>query len=167
MTRRHVVLAILAHVDAGKTTLGERILYRTGAVRTLGSVDRGDTHLDADAEERARGITIYAPEARFSCENTDFTLIDTPGHADFAAETVRALAVTDCAVLVVSAPAGVQGHTRTLSRILASLGVPTVVFVNKTDLPCPAREETLAALGELGHALDFSDFAAAVSRGSL
>ncbi|MDY3071816.1 MAG: translation factor GTPase family protein [Eubacteriales bacterium] len=166
MTRRHVVLAILAHVDAGKTTLGERILYRTGAVRTLGSVDRGDTHLDADAEERARGITIYATEARFSCENTDFTLIDTPGHADFAAETVRALAVTDCAVLVVSAPAGVQGHTRTLSRILASLGVPTVVFVNKTDLPCPAREETLAALGELGNALDFSDFAAAVSRGS-
>lgn len=165
MIQKRIAFAILAHVDAGKTTLGEWLLYRTRAVRTLGSVDRGDTHLDADAEERARGITIESSEARFSCGETDFTLIDTPGHVDFSAETVRALAVTDCAVLVVSAPAGVQGHTRALARTLETLGIPTIVFVNKTDLPCPSRAETLAALSALGAPVDFTGFATAVSQG--
>ncbi len=162
---KKIVMAILAHVDAGKTTLGEYMLYRTRAIRTRGSVDAGDTHLDVDEEERARGITIYSSEAHFSCGDTEFALIDTPGHADFTPEAVRALAAADCAVLVVAAPAGVQGHTRSLARILERLGIPTVIFANKTDLPFGGREELLAELCELGTAVDFTGFASEVSRG--
>ena len=158
MTKKHIALAVLAHVDAGKTTLGEYMLWCAGAVRSRGSVDRGDTHLDTDDEERARGITIYASQAQFSFGDTDFTLLDTPGHADFTPEAVRMLAVTDCAVLVVSAPAGVQGHTRRLSRLLEGLRIPTVLFVNKCDLPCPPRDDILTALRELGNAADFTGF---------
>ena len=159
MTRKHIALAILAHVDAGKTTLGEYMLWRTGAVRGRGSVDRGDTHLDTDDEERARGITIYASQARFSFGNTDFTLIDTPGHADFTPEAVRMLAAADCAVLVVSAPAGVQGHTRRLARLLETLRIPTAVFVNKCDLPSPPKAALLTELAELGPTAEFTGFA--------
>ena len=163
MTRKHIALAILAHVDAGKTTLGEYMLSSTGAVRSRGSVDRGDTHLDTDDEERARGITIYASQARFSFGNTDFTLIDTPGHTDFTPEAVRMLSVADCAVLVVSAPAGVQGHTRRLARLLETLRIPTAIFVNKCDLPSPSKGALLAQLAELGPTADFTGFPGTVA----
>ncbi|MGI6336059.1 MAG: GTP-binding protein [Eubacteriales bacterium] len=157
---RHLTLAVLAHVDAGKTTLCEQLLYRTHTLRAAGRVDRGTAFLDSDTEERARGITIYASSARFVYGDTEFTLLDTPGHADFSSEMARALLATDCAVVVISAPAGVQGHTRAIWALLERLEIPTFFFVNKTDLPYAGLDAVLDELRTLGGVgvTDFSDF---------
>ena len=133
--KRKLVVGILAHVDAGKTTLSEAFLYAAGKLRKRGRVDHGDAFLDTDEVERERGITIYSKEARFEIGDTEIILADTPGHVDFSAETERVLQVLDCAVLIVSATDGVQAHTRTLAKLLDKYGVPTFIFVNKTDLP--------------------------------
>lgn len=131
---KHLCVGILAHVDAGKTTLSEAMLYRSGALRKLGRVDHRDAFLDTDTIERERGITIFSKQAEFSLENLDVTLLDTPGHVDFSAEAERTLRVLDCAILVISGTDGVQGHTRTLWRLLERYEVPTFLFVNKMDL---------------------------------
>ena len=142
--KRRLVLGIFAQVDAGKTTLSEALLYKTGALRTLGRVDRGDTHLDTHELERARGITIFSKQARFETEHLAVTLLDTPGHADFAPEAERVMPVIDCALLLVSGTDGVQGHTLTLWRLLQHYGVPVVLFFNKMDLPGADRAALLA-----------------------
>ena len=126
-------LGILAHVDAGKTSLTERLLFDTGAIARLGSVDAGDTRTDRGDLERARGITIRSAVAPFRLGALRVNLIDTPGHADFAAEVERALGVLDGAVLVLSAVEGVQARTRVLLRALRALALPTLIFVNKID----------------------------------
>ncbi len=141
-----MVVGILAHVDAGKTTLSEALLYAAGARRTLGRVDHGDAFLDTDALERERGITIYGKTALFSAGGVDFTLVDTPGHVDFAAEMERTLPVLDCAILVISGTDGVQSHTRMLLRLLERYRVPAFVFVNKLDLAGADRGALLAQL---------------------
>ena len=126
-------IGILAHVDAGKTTLSEQILYRCGAVRSLGRVDRGDTVLDHDPTERKRGITIFSDQAEFTYGTSEITLVDTPGHADFSPEMERVLSVLDCAVVVVSCVEGVQAHTELIWKLLETYHVPAFIFLNKTD----------------------------------
>ena len=158
-TRKQIVLGILAHVDSGKTTLSEAMLYRAGVTRRLGRVDHKDAFLDTDALEKARGITIFSNQALLTAGDTDITLLDTPGHVDFSTETERTLQVLDYAVLVVSGTDGVQSHTETLWRLLRRYHVPTVVFVNKMDLPGMERQELLAQLNRrLGEG--FVDFGA-------
>ena len=132
---KKLAVGILAHVDAGKTTLAEGILYKTGQIRKAGRVDHKDAFLDTDALEKARGITIFSKQALLTAGDTDITLLDTPGHVDFSTETERTLQVLDYAVLVVSGTDGVQSHTETLWRLLRRYHVPTFVFVNKMDLP--------------------------------
>ena len=144
--RKQLVVGILAHVDSGKTTLSEAMLYRAGAIRKLGRVDHKDAFLDTDALEKARGITIFSKQALLSAGNTDFTLLDTPGHVDFSTETERTLQVLDYAVLVISGTDGVQSHTETLWRLLRRYRIPTFVFVNKMDLPGPGKEALLEQL---------------------
>ncbi len=148
---KNLVMGILAHVDAGKTTLSEALLYQSGAIRRLGRVDHRDAFLDTDAMERERGITIFSKQAGFSLGDMNVTLLDTPGHADFSAEAERVLQVLDCAVLVISGSDGIQAHTRTLWQLLERYAVPTFLFVNKMDL-AGADRETL--LGELKTRLD-------------
>jgi len=152
MPTRTLNLGILAHVDAGKTTLTERLLYETGATRHLGRVDHGDTTTDADVLERRRGITIRTAVATMTLPSpagpVKVNLIDTPGHSDFVAEVERALAVLDGAVLVVSAVEGVQAQTRVLIRILQRLGLPFLVFANKTDRAGASLDRTLESLRE-------------------
>ena len=143
---RQLVLGILAHVDAGKTTLSEAMLYHTGAIRKLGRVDHKDTFLDTHALERSRGITIYSKQAQLALANTQFTLLDTPGHIDFSAETERALQVLDYAVLLISGTDGVQSHTETLWQLLRRYHVPTFAFINKMDLADSTPEELMARL---------------------
>jgi ribosomal protection tetracycline resistance protein len=126
-------LGILAHVDAGRTSLTERLLHSVGITDEIGSVDAGSTHTDTLALERRRGITIKAAVVSFPVDDVTVNLIDTPGHPDFIAEVERALGVLDGAVLVVSALEGVQAQTRVLMRTLRRLRIPTLVFVNKTD----------------------------------
>ena len=133
--RRSLCVGLLAHVDAGKTTLSEAMLYLAGALRKLGRVDHADAYLDTDAQERERGITIFSKQARLSWDGCDVTLLDTPGHVDFSGETERTLSVLDCAVLLVSGTDGVQSHTRTLWQLLERYQVPVFLFVNKMDLP--------------------------------
>jgi len=158
-TRKQIVLGILAHVDSGKTTLSEAMLYRAGVTRRLGRVDHKDTFLDTDALEKARGITIFSKQALLTAGDTDITLLDTPGHVDFSTETERTLQVLDYAVLVVSGTDGVQSHTETLWLLLRRYHVPTFVFVNKMDLPGMERQELLAQLNRrLGEG--FVDFGA-------
>ena len=138
---KRLVIGLLAHVDSGKTTLAEGLLYRAGVLRKLGRVDHKDAFLDTDAQERARGITIFSKQAMLTlpalpdAEETTLTLLDTPGHVDFSAEAERALQVLDYAVLVISGTDGVQAHTETLWKLLARYRVPTFIFVNKMDLP--------------------------------
>ena len=158
-TQKQIVLGILAHVDSGKTTLSEAMLYRAGAIRKLGRVDHGDAFLDTDSLEKARGITIFSKQALLTAGNTAITLLDTPGHVDFSTETERTLQVLDYAVLVVSGTDGVQSHTETLWRLLRRYHVPTFVFVNKMDLPGMTREQLLS---QLNHRLGegFVDFGA-------
>ena len=158
-TRKQIVLGILAHVDSGKTTLSEAMLYRAGVTRRLGRVDHKDAFLDTDALEKACGITIFSKQALLTAGDTDITLLDTPGHVDFSTETERTLQVLDYAVLVVSGTDGVQSHTETLWRLLRRYHVPTFVFVNKMDLPGMERQELLAQLNRrLGEG--FVDFGA-------
>lgn len=139
--KKKLTIGILAHVDAGKTTLSEALLYASGRIRTLGRVDHKNTYLDSNVIERERGITIFSKQARFSSENCDFILLDTPGHVDFSAETERTLALLDYAVLVISASDGVQNHTRTLWQLLEHYGVPTFIFVNKCDIAIRLKED--------------------------
>ena len=143
---RRICIGILAHVDAGKTTLSEAILYKTGSIRALGRVDHRDAFLDTDQLERQRGITIYAKQAVFPLEEQEATLLDTPGHVDFSAEMERTLQVLDCAILVISGTDGVQAHTRTLWRLLERHRLPVFLFVNKMDLPGTDRDALLSAL---------------------
>ena len=155
---RELVIGILAHVDAGKTTLSEAILYSTGTIRSLGRVDHRDAFLDTEELERERGITIYSKQAVFQLGKREVTLLDTPGHVDFSAEMERVLQALDCAVLVVSGAGGVQAHTLTLWRLLEKRGVPVFLFVNKMDLAGTDRaallEDLRARLGE--NCIDFS-----------
>ena len=143
---RHLTIGILAHVDAGKTTLSEALLYTAGAIRKQGRVDHGDAFLDTDLQEKQRGITIYSKQAVFRSGDTEITLLDTPGHVDFSAETERTLQVLDAAVLVVSGADGVQSHTRTLWNLLRTYRVPVFVFVNKMDQPGVKKERVMEQL---------------------
>ncbi len=136
-----MVLGILAHVDAGKTTLSEALLYETGKIRKLGRVDHQDAYLDTDAQERERGITIFLKQAQVEYRGKKISLLDTPGHVDFSAEMERTLQVLDYAILVISGTDGVQGHTKTLWRLLNHYNIPTFLFVNKMDL---VSEEAVA-----------------------
>ena len=157
--RKHLVVGILAHVDSGKTTLSEAMLYRAGAIRKLGRVDHKDAFLDTDALEKARGITIFSKQALLTVGKTEITLLDTPGHVDFSTETERTLQVLDYAVLVISGTDGVQRHTETLWRLLRRYHIPTFVFVNKMDLPGMERAALLEQLNRrLGEG--FVDFSA-------
>ena len=144
--KKKLILGILAHVDAGKTTLSEALLFRSGARRTLGRVDHGDAYLDTHSLERARGITIFSKQALFSTGRLDVTLVDTPGHVDFSAEAERTMPILDCAVLVISGTDGVQAHTVTLWRLLERYHIPTFLFINKMDLPGVEKEKLLAQL---------------------
>ena len=141
-----LAIGILAHVDTGKTTLSEAMLYCTGAIRTLGRVDHRDAFLDTNELERERGITIFSKQAVFTVGQTQFTLLDTPGHADFSAEMERTLQVLDYAILVVSGTSGVQAHTHTLWALLQRYQIPTLIFVNKMDLDGADRERVLTQL---------------------
>lgn len=143
---KHIVLGILAHVDAGKTTLAESILYTSGEIRKLGRVDHKDAFLDTDSQERDRGITIFSKQARFHWKNMDVTLLDTPGHVDFSAEMERTLQVLDYAVLIISGADGVQGHTLTLWKLLERYHVPVFLFINKMDQPGTDAGKLLAEL---------------------
>ena len=147
--KKKIVIGMLAHVDAGKTTLSEALLYRSGKIRTLGRVDHKNTYLDTYEVERERGITVFSKQARFSTENCDFILLDTPGHMDFSAEMERTLALLDYAVLVVSGSDGVQNHTRTLWSLLEMYSVPTFIFVNKCDIAIKLKEELEAEIQKL------------------
>ena len=127
---KRLAVGILAHVDSGKTTLSEGLLYRSGEIRKLGRVDHGDAFLDSHALERSRGITIFSKQAVLHYNDTVFTLLDTPGHVDFSLEAERTLQVLDYAILVISGSEGVQSHTETLWRLLKRYNIPTFIFVN-------------------------------------
>ena len=149
MATKHICVGVMAHVDAGKTTLNEALLYTGGQLRRLGRVDHGDAYLDTDQLERERGITIFSKQALLPLgEEKELILMDTPGHADFSAEMERTLQVLDCAVLVISGTDGVQGHTRTLWRLLERYHLPVFLFVNKMDLAGADRAAVLANLRE-------------------
>lgn len=137
---------MIAHVDAGKTTLSEAILYKTGMIRTLGRVDHGDAFLDTDRQERDRGITIFSKQAEIRMPDGMLMLLDTPGHVDFSAEMERTLSVLDCAVLVISGKDGVQGHTATLWRLLGRYHIPAFIFINKMDLEGTDRSRIMREL---------------------
>ena len=140
-----LITGIVAHVDAGKTTLSEAILYLQGTIRKLGRVDNTNTFLDTDAIERKRGITVFSKEA---IAGSNITLLDTPGHVDLTAEMERTLAVLDAAILVLSAPDGIQAHTRTLWPMLERANIPTLIFVNKIDMFKGEKEELLNTLNK-------------------
>ena len=146
--KKKLTIGILAHVDAGKTTLSEALLYISGKIRKLGRVDHKNTYLDTNPIERERGITIFSKQARFSSESCDFVLLDTPGHVDFSPEAERTLALLDYAILVISAPDGVQNHTKTLWQLLEFYNVPTFIFVNKTDISTNLKEELEAGISK-------------------
>src|SRR3990167_5742107 len=145
---RNLNLGILAHVDAGKTTLTERLLYAAGVIDHIGSVDSGSTQTDTLALERQRGITIKSAVVSFVIDDVTVNLIDTPGHPDFIAEVERVLSVLDGAVLVISAVEGVQTQTRVLMRTLKRLHIPTLIFVNKIDRGGAQYAPTLQAISE-------------------
>ena len=153
-----LILGILAHVDAGKTTLSEAMLYAGGQLRKLGRVDHQNAFLDTDVQERERGITIFSKQAVLPLGDVEFTLLDTPGHVDFSSEMERTLQVLDYAVLVISGTDGVQSHTRTLWQLLERYSVPTFLFVNKMDLGGADRTALLASLqsGLSAACVDFS-----------
>ncbi len=155
---KRLTAGILAHVDAGKTTLTEALLYETGEIRKLGRVDRKDTFLDTYSLERSRGITIFSKQAVLHSEEAEVTLLDTPGHVDFSAEAERVLQVLDCAVLLVSGSDGIQSHTQTLWKLLECYHIPVFIFVNKMDLAQETREELFSELCRRlsGSCVDFS-----------
>ena len=144
--KKHICAALLAHVDAGKTTLSEALLYESGVIRTRGRVDHKDAFLDTSPLERERGITIFSKQACFSYGNMDVTMLDTPGHADFSSEMERTLQVIDYAVLIISGTDGVQGHTETVWKLLQKYRIPTFFFVNKMDLPGADKAAVLKEL---------------------
>ncbi len=146
MSAKKMVVGLLAHVDAGKTTLAEQMLYTAGAIRSLGRVDHRDTFLDTASMERERGITIFSKQARFSWKEMEITLLDTPGHVDFSAEMERTLQVLDCAVLIINGADGVQSHTLTLWRLLECYQVPVFLFVNKMDQQGTDAEKLLSGV---------------------
>lgn len=146
--KKPLCAALVAHVDAGKTTLSEALLYVSGVRRTLGRVDHGDAFLDTHNLERARGITIFSKLAQLETRSRHLTLVDTPGHVDFGAEAERTMQVLDCAVLVISGTDGVQAHTVTLWQLLRRYQVPVFLFINKMDLPGTDREALMEALRE-------------------
>lgn len=156
---RRLSVGILAHVDAGKTTLSEAMLYESGTIRELGRVDNQNAFLDTEELERSRGITIFSKQAVMQCEDTIITLLDTPGHVDFSAEMERTLSVMDYAVLVISGADGVQGHTLTLWRLLTRYNIPVFLFINKMDQEGTDRENLLCDLRkQLGEGcIDFSN----------
>ena len=160
-----LVIGMLAHVDAGKTTLSEALLFKTGAVRRLGRVDHGDAFLDTHELEKERGITIFSKQAQLTLPGKSVTLLDTPGHVDFSAEAERVLSVLDYAVLVISAAEGATPHTRTLWQLLMKHRVPVFVFVNKLDLPCPSKKALLEGLKKAlgGSFADFGEESAALN----
>lgn len=141
-------MGLLAHVDAGKTTLSEAILYTTGEIRKLGRVDNGDSYLDSDVMERNRGITVFSKQAAYKTGETKVTVLDTPGHVDFSAEMERTLSVIDYALLIISASEGVQSHTETLWRLLKDRDIPVIVFLNKMDLAIRDKSAIVAELTE-------------------
>lgn len=143
---KKIVIGVLAHVDSGKTTLSEALLYQSGSIKKLGRVDHRDSYLDTFSLERDRGITIFSKQAVVKYKNTEFTLLDTPGHVDFSAETERTLQVLDYAVLVISATDGIQSHTRTLWKLLSKYNVPCFLFINKMDLNGADQERIMAEL---------------------
>ena len=145
---KKMVIGILAHVDSGKTTLSESILYASGKVRKLGRVDHGDAFLDTYELEKSRGITIFSKQAVFELGDKSITLLDTPGHVDFSAEMERTLQVLDYAILVINGADGVQGHTRTLWSLLQKYQIPTFLFVNKMDQEGTDQEKLLLELKE-------------------
>ena len=154
---KRLVIGIMAHVDSGKTTLAEGMLFRSGEIRKLGRVDHQDAFLDTHALERARGITIFSKQAVLHLGDTEITLLDTPGHVDFSPEMERTLQVLDYAILVVSGSDGIQSHTETLWKLLAHYRIPTFLFINKMDLPGKSRDKLLTELQSRldGHCLDF------------
>mgnify|MGYP003752232351 CR=1 FL=1 len=156
---RRLVIGILAHVDAGKTTLAEGILYKTGSIRKIGRVDHKDAFLDTYELERNRGITIFSKQAVFKLDDVDVALLDTPGHVDFSAEMERTLQVLDYAILVVSGSDGVKGHTETLWRLLKIYGIPTFLFINKMDLDGTDRNKLMDEVRKRlsDGCVDFSD----------
>lgn len=143
---KKIITGILAHVDSGKTTLSEAVLYHAGEIRRLGRVDHGDAFLDTNKIERDRGITIFSKQAQLRYNDTEFTLLDTPGHVDFSTETERTLQVLDYAVLVISGTDGVQNHTETLWELLEQYNIPAFLFINKMDISERSREELIAEL---------------------
>ncbi len=157
-TEKHICVGLLAHVDAGKTTLAESMLYLSGQIRRLGRVDHRDTFLDTDALERERGITIFSKQAELKIRDWNITLLDTPGHVDFSAEMERTLQVLDYAILIVSGADGVQGHVETLWKLLARYRIPVFLFINKMDQEGTDPEALLAELQSRlsGNCLDFS-----------
>ena len=158
-TMKQLVVGILAHVDAGKTTLSEGMLYTCGSIRKLGRVDRKDAFLDTYSQERERGITIFSKQAMLTVGNTQMTLLDTPGHVDFSAEMERTLQVLDYAILVISGSDGVQGHTHTLWKLLKRYDIPVFLFINKMDQPGADRQILMGNLKEqLGEScVDFTN----------
>lgn len=155
---KKITIGILAHVDSGKTTLSEAILYKTGEIRKWGRVDHRDTFLDTHFLERERGITIFSKQAIFHINDTEYTLLDTPGHSDFSTETERTLQVIDYAVLVISGSEAVQSHTETLWRLLKSYNIPVFIFVNKMDLPDVNKDNIIQTLKKAfgNECIDFS-----------
>ena len=146
MTEKRLCAGLLAHVDAGKTTLTEAMLYQSENLRAMGRVDHGDAFLDTDVLERERGITIFSKQAILRQNSLTLTLLDTPGHVDFSAEMERAVQVLDYAILLVSGSDGVQGHTETLWNILKRHAVPTFLFINKMDQPDTDKDKLMAQL---------------------
>ena len=137
------IIGILAHVDAGKTTLSESLLYISGKIQKLGRVDKKDAYLDNFELERARGITIFSKQATLEVDDTEITLLDTPGHVDFSAEMERTIQVMDYAILVINGAEGVQGHTKTLWHLLGIYKIPVFIFVNKMDQQRIEKEDLL------------------------
>ncbi|WP_125588011.1 elongation factor G [Companilactobacillus jidongensis] len=146
---KHIVAGVVAHVDAGKTTLSESLLFESGELRKLGRVDNGDAFLDPDKLEKQRGITIFSHQASLRYKDTEITLLDTPGHVDFAAQTEQVLSVLDYAILVISATDGIQGYTRTLWRLLEHYNVPVFIFVNKMDATGADKERVIDQLQDV------------------
>lgn len=158
--KEQLILGILAHVDAGKTTMAESMLYHSGAIKKLGRVDHKNAFLDTFDMERARGITIFSKQARLEWKDRQYTLLDTPGHVDFSAEMERTLQVLDYAILVISAPDGVQGHDITLWKLLRQYQIPVFLFINKMDMPGMDRKKVLGELQKYLHdgCIDFTCF---------
>ena len=156
---KRLTIGILAHVDSGKTTLSESILYKTGIIRKLGRVDRGDSYMDTDGIERERGITVFSNSAAVRLENTELTLVDTPGHVDFSPETERTFSILDYAVLLVSGTDGVQSHTETIWKLLEDRHIPTFIFVNKMDISELGKDAVLSDIRSKlsDRCIDFED----------